>query len=133
MNLEQLEKKLKFQTPDTIGAYYIEKCRFYNTEKTFLLLLTNAHTLIKEIELSSGTVNQAHMSPREIYVHALRYEAVNIILIHNHPSGCPEPSEADIASTKRIEEAGNIINIHLSDHIIVAGNRYVSMLERGIL
>lgn len=133
MNLEKLEKRIEFHTPDTIAAYYIEKCRLYNTEKTFLLLLTNAHTLIKEIELSSGTVNQAHMSPREIFIHAIRYEAVNIILIHNHPSGNPAPSEADISSTLRIDEAGKILNIHLSDHIIVAGDSYVSMLERGIL
>ena len=133
MNLEKLEKKMDFHTPDTIGAYYREKCRFLNVEKTLLLLLTNAHTLIKEIELSTGTVNQAHMSPREIFVHALRYEAVYIVLVHNHPSGNVTPSEADIQSTLRIRQAGEVLGIGLSDHIVVAGDSYFSMLERGIL
>ena len=133
MNLEHLQKKMEFHTPDTIGAYYREKCRFLNVEKTFLLLLTNAHTLIKEIELSTGTVNQAHMSPREIFIHALRYGAVHIILIHNHPSGHVTPSDADIQATLRIQQAGNLLGIQLSDHIIVAGDHYLSMLERGIL
>ena len=68
MNLEQLQKKLEFHTPDTIGAYYREKCRFLSVEKTFLLLLTNAHTLIKEVELSSGTVkSDLPVTTRDIY------------------------------------------------------------------
>lgn len=133
MNLEQLQKKLEIHTPDTIGAYYREKCRFLSVEKTFLLLLTNAHTLIKEVELSSGTVNQTYLSPREIFIHALRYEAVHIVLVHNHPSGRVTPSEADIQSTLRIRDAGQLLGIQVSDHIIVAGDHYLSMLERGIL
>lgn len=133
MNLEQLQKKLEFHTPDTIGAYYREKCRFLSVEKTYLLLLTNAHTLIKEIELSTGTVNQAYMSPREIFIHALRYEAVHIVLVHNHPSGHVVPSESDIQSTLRIRDAGILLGIQVSDHIIVGGDLYFSMLERGIL
>ena len=133
MNLEKLEKKMDFHTPDTIGAYYREKCRFLSVEKTFLLLLTNAHTLIKEVELSSGTVNQTYLSPREIFIHALRYEAVHIVLVHNHPSGRVTPSEADIQSTLRIRDAGQLLGIQVSDHIIVAGDHYLSMLERGIL
>ena len=112
MNLEKLEKKMDFHTPDTIGAYYREKCRFLNVEKTFLLLLTNAHTLIKEIELSTGTVNQAHLSPREVFIYAVRYEAVHMILVHNHPSGHAEPSQADIDSTLRIREAGQLLGIY---------------------
>lgn len=128
-----IAKKLEFHTPDTIGAYYREKCRFLSVEKTFLLLLTNAHTLIKEVELSSGTVNQTYLSPREIFIHALRYEAVHIVLVHNHPSGRVTPSEADIQSTLRIRDAGQLLGIQVSDHIIVAGDHYLSMLERGIL
>lgn len=133
MNLEKLEKKMEFHTPDTIAAYYREKCRFLNVEKTFLLLLTNAHTRIQEIELSVGTVNQAHLSPREIFIWALRYEAVNFVLVHNHPSGDVSPSKADIESTLRIREAGELLGIHLSDHIIVGGDQYLSMMEKDIL
>lgn len=96
------------------------------------MLLSTAHTLIKELVLSEGTVNSALLSPREIFIEALRYEAVNIILVHNHPSGIPEPSNADYIATKKVIEAGNLIDIHLSDHIIVGNGCYVSMMERGI-
>ena len=134
MNLEQLQKKywnfiLLTQLERIIGR----SADFYPLKKSFLLLLTNAHTLIKEVELSSGTVNQTYLSPREIFIHALRYEAVHIVLVHNHPSGRVTPSEADIQSTLRIRDAGQLLGIQVSDHIIVAGDHYLSMLERGIL
>ena len=89
--------------------------------------------LIKELLLSEGTVNSAILSPREIFIEALKYQAVFIIMVHNHPSGCPEPSAADIDATKRIMSAGELLGIHLSDHIIVGNDRYVSLLERGII
>ena len=83
--------------------------------------------------ISEGTINQALVSPREIFIEALKYEAVYIILVHNHPSGSPEPSLADIDATKKIIEAGRILDIRLTDHIIIGDNCYVSMLERGII
>ncbi|MGN0367240.1 MAG: DNA repair protein RadC [Wujia sp.] len=133
MNLEKAQTLLEFQNPQTIADYYIQKCKYFTTEHAFVLLLTNAHTLIKEIELSNGTVNQTQLSPREVFLEAVRYGAVHIILVHNHPSGYPEPSQADVVITRQIQEAGKIMNIQLSDHIIVAQNSYISMLERGLL
>lgn len=133
LKLLSLKENIRFQNPDSIARYYQEKCKCFTTEKTFLMLLNNAYTLIKDIQLSEGTVNQALISPREIFIEALRYQAVHLILVHNHPSGYPEPSSADILVTKKIKEAGELLDIHLSDHIIVAGCEYVSLLERGIL
>lgn len=132
MNKLRLKKELDFNNPETIARYYMEKCKYLKKERTYLMLLSTAHTLIKELVLSEGTVNSALLSPREIFIEALRYEAVNIILVHNHPSGIPEPSNADYIATKKVIEAGNLIDIHLSDHIIVGNGCYVSMMERGI-
>lgn len=132
MNLEQLQKNWNFILLTQLERIIGRSADFYPL-KNFLLLLTNAHTLIKEVELSSGTVNQTYLSPREIFIHALRYEAVHIVLVHNHPSGRVTPSEADIQSTLRIRDAGQLLGIQVSDHIIVAGDHYLSMLERGIL
>ena len=95
------------------------------------MMFSTRQMLIKEIMLSEGTINQSIVSPREIFIEALKYEAVYIILIHNHPSGNPSPSEADIKITKRIKEAGRLIDINLCDHIIIGNGTYVSMLEKG--
>lgn len=133
MNCTRLKTALCFNNPLTIAQYYMEKCKFFTNEKTFLMLFSNSHMLIKEILLSEGMVNKAMISTRNIFIEALRYEAVHIILVHNHPSGNPEPSEADILVTQKIKEAGQLLDIILSDHIIVGNGSYVSMLERGIL
>lgn len=133
MSQERLKKELLFNNPDTIAEYYMHKCKFLTKERTYLMLFSSSHMLIKEILLSEGTVNSALISPREIFIEALRYEAVHIILVHNHPSGLPEPSQADIAATRKICEAGRLMDISLSDHIVVGNGHYVSMLERGII
>ena len=133
MNQERLKKDLSFNNPDTIAEYYMDKCKCLTKERTYLMLFSSSHMLIKEILLSEGTINSALISPREIFIEALKYEAVHIILVHNHPSGLPEPSPADIAATLKICEAGRLMDICLSDHIIVGNGCYVSMLERGII
>ncbi|MGN0151520.1 MAG: DNA repair protein RadC [Wujia sp.] len=133
MNNTRLKKELNFNNPDTIALYYMEKCKYLSKERMYLMLLSSSHMLIKELLLSEGTINAALFSPREIFIEALRYEAVNIILVHNHPSGNPEPSEADILATRKIYDAGLLMDIHLSDHIIVGNGCYVSMMERGII
>ena len=91
------------------------------------------HKLIKDVRISEGTVNSSMLSPREVFVEALRYDAVYIILVHNHPSGDPTPSGQDIDITREMDRAGDLIGIELSDHIILGNNCYVSLAERGIL
>lgn len=133
MNLRRLREDIIFSNPSSIADYYMEKCKYFTREKTYIMLLSCSHMLIKELLISEGTVNSAILSPREIFIEALKYQAVFIIMVHNHPSGCPEPSTADIDATKRIMSAGELLGIHLSDHIIVGNDRYVSLLERGII
>jgi DNA repair protein RadC len=126
-------KQLIFTHPSTIADYYMEELRHCDREKLLLLLLNTRSVLIKDIMLSHGTVNAALISPREIFVEALKYSAVYIILLHNHPSGNPNPSRDDILNTKRVKEAGDLIGITLIDHVIIGDNNYVSLKERGIL
>ena len=82
--------------------------------------------------LTKGTVNQTILSPREVFIEAFRYQAVKIILIHNHPSGDPAPSREDCLFTERVREAGSLMGIPLLDHIVIGDNSYVSLRERGI-
>jgi DNA repair protein RadC len=70
---------------------------------------------------------------REIFIEALRYQAVHVILVHNHPSGDPEPSREDILLSQRVQEAGEIIGVPLLDHIIIGDGRYISLKERGYI
>lgn len=133
ISLSTFKKNIVFDSSDTISRYYIEKCRFLTREKTYLLMLAADNSLIKEINISEGTINEAHMSPREVYVLALKYEAVSIIIVHNHPSGNVNPSEADINVTNRLVSCGKLLGIRLLDHIIVGRTEYYSMFERGLI
>jgi DNA repair protein RadC len=74
-----------------------------------------------------GLVNQSQCHPREVFKHAVRNNAVSIMLVHNHPSGNVEPSESDLVATRRLCEAGKLLGIPMLDHIIVGGDRFVSI------
>ena len=80
-----------------------------------------------------GTVNYAVAAPREIFLEALKYKAVSIIMMHNHPSGDPTPSRNDLESTRKIREAGELIGISLIEHIIIGDNKYMSFSEKNLL
>ncbi len=116
-----------------IAERYMEEMRHRKKESVLLLLLNSACKLIKEIYISEGTVNASLFSPREIFLEALKYEAVSIIVLHNHPSGLARPSEADISATKSILKAGRLIGIQLLDHIIIGDGEYVSFREKGLI
>lgn len=126
------EECLRLNSPEAVANYYMQDMRHLTIEQIVLIMMDSKSRLIKDMIVSSGTVNASILAPREIFVNALKYEAVNIIILHNHPSGDPTPSNDDIYSTKRIKEAGNLIGIKLMDHIIIGDNRYVSLKERGL-
>ncbi len=126
-------ESLNFSTPETVGQYYMQKCRFSDVELVFVMYLTAANTLLSERLLSRGTVDMALVSPREVYIDAMRLEAKNILLVHNHPSGNPNPSEQDLQITKQLVAAGMLLDIRLLDHIIVSRNSYISLREKGVL
>lgn len=124
---------LSFSAPETIADYYMERLRHEETESLVCMMLDTKNGLISEEMLSKGTVNYAVVSTRELFVAALRCRAVSIILLHNHPSGDPTPSEEDIRLTHRVYRAGQLVGITLLDHIIIGDNCFVSFNECGIL
>lgn len=117
---------LCFTNPDAVAAYFMEKLRHRNTECVVLVCLDSKGQLLQETELSRGSVNMSLISPREIFLEALQCRAVNIILVHNHPSGDPTPSKSDIKLTEHVRELGEKMDIVLLDHIIIGDNRYTS-------
>lgn len=129
MARESHRDSLRLITPKSVADYYMQDMRHLKDEQVVLLMLDSKNRFIKDMIISKGTVNTSIMPIREVFVHALKYEAVNIILLHNHPSGDPTPSAEDIKVTKKLKEAGNLIGITLMDHIIIGDNRYNSLKE----
>ena len=122
-----------FTRADMVAEYFMEKLRHKDTECVYLLCLDAKGLLIREKKLSDGCVNMALISPREIFLEALKDKAVNIILVHNHPSGDPTPSRADRELTDNVAGAGEQMDIPLLDHIIIGDNRYTSFKEQKLL
>ncbi|MBQ6230054.1 MAG: DNA repair protein RadC [Eubacterium sp.] len=133
MSMARKNSAINLSSPEDIAEHFMEYCRFLTREKVIVIYVTASNDLIKWYTLSEGTVNRSLISPREIFIEALRCDAVNIILIHNHPSGNPEPSDMDIVVTRRVIEAGKILGIGLLDHIVIGDGTYVSLNERGYI
>ena len=126
-------ERLCFDTPATIADYFMEDLRHREQEHLLVLFLNTRNKLLKEKLMFKGTVNASIISPREIFLEALEVHAVQLILVHNHPSGDTAPSPEDIRMTKRIRQAGELLDIQLLDHVIIGDRCYSSMRERGIL
>ncbi len=122
-----------FSSPERVFRYYAEEYRMALQEHVKLLFLNTRMRLLKEAEISMGSIRGAIVPVREILVRALRENVVTVILLHNHPSGDPEPSEEDIRATEELEAALRMVGLTLADHIIIGSHGYVSMREKGII
>lgn len=125
--------KLNFSSPDTIAEYYMEDMRYLTKERLILIMLDSRLGLISDVVLSVGTINSSLVSSSEVFYEACRNKAVSIVLLHNHPSGDSAPSRQDIDVTDKISRAGEILGIHLIDHIIIGDNNYTSLKEYGCI
>ncbi|MDD6492719.1 MAG: DNA repair protein RadC [Firmicutes bacterium] len=133
MAKERAGKTLQFSAPNTVANYYMEMMRHQEKEVVLLLLLDNKLKLIEEETLSMGTVKASLLSSREVFIQALKCRACYIMLLHNHPSGDPHPSNQDIEITQKIKAAGELMDIPLLDHIIMGDGCYISLKEEDLL
>jgi len=120
-------------SPDSIAAYFMEEMRHLDHEELRAVFFDTKGHLLRWVRLTSGTVNASPVTPREVYCAALNHRAVYLVLIHNHPSGDPEPSAEDISVSRRLQQAGEILDVKLMDHIIIGDRRYISLKMRGLL
>lgn len=127
----EARKGLKFDQPGTIWQYYKESLRHEEREKVILIMLDQKLQMLSDAVLSIGTVRESIVSPRELFLLALKEKAVQIMLVHNHPSGDPTPSRADLAITRRVQMLGAMMEIPLTDHIIIGDKTYCSLREKG--
>jgi DNA repair protein RadC len=126
-------RRTPLRTPEEAARLVIPRLRDLTHELFEVLVLDTGNSVVATVELSHGTLNASLVHPREVFKAAVDHMGAAVIVVHNHPSGNPEPSAEDIAITRQLVQAGKILGIPLHDHIIVAGNTYVSLAERGNL
>ncbi|MGN0484104.1 MAG: DNA repair protein RadC [Lachnospiraceae bacterium] len=130
---ESRRKDLVLQNARSVAFYYMETLCHESKEHLLLSCFDSKCRLCGDSLISVGTVNASLVSPREIFMEALKKKAVYVILLHNHPSGDPTPSAEDIEVTRRIFTCGQLLEIPLSDHIIIGDHKYFSFREKGLL
>jgi DNA repair protein RadC len=125
--------KASFKRSSDVANHFLPLMRDLRKEVFKVLLLNRANRLMKEVTISEGTLEASIVHPRDVFHEALLELATGIILIHNHPSGNPSPSEEDLRMTKQLVEAGRLLGIKVYDHIILAGESYRSLADEGLI
>ena len=123
----------KISSPQEVADIFIPLLKDEIKERFIVVCLNSANKIIKHEVISIGNLNASVVHPREVFKVAIENSCASIILLHNHPSGNPEPSNEDISITKKIVEAGTILSIPVFDHIIIAGNNFTSFVEKRLI
>ena len=123
----------KIEGPEDVAHYVMPMLRYEQKEHFLVMLLDVRNGVIGLPTISVGSLTASIAHPREIFREAIRHSAASIILIHNHPSGDPSPSREDIQLTKQMTKAGEIMGIPVLDHVIVAGDHFISIKEANCL
>lgn len=111
-----------------VAKYYMTRLGDKKKEYFIAVFLDSKNKIISDKVISIGTLNASLVHPREVFKEAMKASANSIILVHNHPSGDPEPSEEDILITKKLQETGETIGITILDHIIIAEDKYINVV-----
>ena len=127
------DEKVFIRCPDDVYSYFGPMLRDLRKEVFLIAFLNSAKRLVGYDKTSIGGQTATIVDPAEIIRQAILNEAHSLILLHNHPSGNPVASQADIQLTRRINEAGKLVGIPIEDHIIVAGYEYVSLRSKGLM
>lgn len=129
---EIVEKKT-INSPQNVYNYIYPLIGDLNHEEFWAIFLNQANKIIYSSKIGQGGINTTSVDIRILMKNALEKHAVGLILCHNHPSGNTEPSQADIQLTKKIIDAGNILDINILDHLIIAGKKFLSFKDESII
>jgi DNA repair protein RadC len=116
-----------------IYDYFYHSMRDLKKEIVKIVYLNSQNQIVEIKDIAQGTVDSSYIYPREIIEWALKYSAVSLVIVHNHPSGNPEPSESDKELTRDLVFAGTVMKISILDHIIIGDNRYFSFASAGMI
>ena len=125
----------RYDSPNLIAEFLndVTGLNVKGEEHCYMVALNVKNRILGIFLVSKGTVNQSVLGTREVFMRALLVGASHIILCHNHPSGDCFPSRDDINLTKRFKEAGELLGIPLTDHVVVGGDNYFSFAEKEML
>jgi len=127
------DRRTVVKGPADVARIMVPALRDRHQEVFHVLALDSSNAVTANIELSRGTLNASLVHPREVFKAAIDHRAAAIVVVHNHPSGNPEPSPEDLAITRQLADAGKLLGIPVHDHVIVAASAWTSLAERGIL
>lgn len=125
--------RVAITSPERAAELLVPQVASADRERCVAALLDTKHRLLEVAVVSIGSLDHTFMAPREVFRDALLANAAALVLAHNHPSGDPEPSRDDEAVTRRLGRAGELIGVELLDHLVVGGERWVSLARRGCL
>jgi DNA repair protein RadC len=128
----EVADKTQFNTPEAAAKLVMGRLKDKKKEYFLAILLDTRNQLIKVAEISVGSLDTSVVHPREVFKEAISASAAGVIFVHNHPSGDTEASEDDVALTKRLVQAGEIVGIDVLDHIIIGGKNYTSLKRLGL-
>lgn len=124
-------KSKELTDPEKVYQLIKSRLKDYHKEHFYIIALNSRNYSIAEI--SVGSLNASVVHPREVFAEAIKNNTASVILVHNHPSGDPEPSEDDLLLTKRLVESGKILGIEVADHIIVAKDDFFSFKKKKLI
>ena len=123
----------RIREPEDVFRLFGSRLRDLQVEEFHLLALDSQSQVLREVLITRGLLNSSLVHPREVFRSAIAEAAAGIIVVHNHPSGDPTPSAEDRAATKQLVSAGRLLDLPVYDHVIIAGDRYVSFATAGLL
>jgi len=126
-----LEKGKPYSCASSVFDHFRSRLGPLRKEIFLVLMLDSKNRLLKEMEISVGSLTASIVHPREVFAPVLRESAASVIFIHNHPSGDPQPSREDVEITGRLRQAGELLGIRVLDHVIVGAEGYVSFADQG--
>jgi DNA repair protein RadC len=123
----------RIREPEDVLRLFGTRLRDLQVEEFHLLALDSQSQVLREVLITRGLLNSSLVHPREVFRAAIAEAAAGIIVVHNHPSGDPTPSAEDRAATRQLASAGQLLDVPLYDHVIIAGDRFVSFATAGLL
>ena len=125
--------RTQVSSPDDVAAFFREYFSDRCNEEFWVVLLNTANVVISLSQISTGGLAASIVEPRAVFRTAILANAAAIICLHNHPSSNPEPSREDIRITRQLVEAGRLMGVPVHDHLILTGEGYTSLAERGLM
>ncbi|UNW12046.1 DNA repair protein RadC [Xanthomonas phaseoli pv. phaseoli] len=128
---QRLQREGRIHSPEQAGSYLIARCSHLSRDVFGALFLDTKHQILATEHLFSGTIDSCEVHPRVVAKRALELNASAVLLFHNHPSGNPEPSQADRQITERLKQALALLDVRVLDHLVIGGRQHTSLAARG--